>query len=408
MKILQLDVNYDHSSTGKIVKCLQTELKAAGHECLALFGRGDFQNDADAVRISPPLEVMAHAGLTRLTGVTGYFSPISTQRVKRIIAGYRPDVLHVHEPHGYYINFESVLRYATSLNIGLVWTFHCEFGYTGKCGHALECERWKTGCDQCPQLRQYPRSEFFDATQWMWRRKAALFQDLQQLEITTPSRWLAGRAHLSTAGCHPITPIPNPLDTTVFFPRDTSKSVFHRYGIKSPFLVLIVGAQIMTSLKGGRLVQEIAKAVRRTDVEFLIVGCERHEVGKNGNVVAIERTNDKNELAQLYSAADLLLITSQKETFSMVCAESLACGTPVIGFDAGAPPEVAPQGFGRFAPYAEIATVASWIEKIEETKGAFNLPEECAQFAKNRYSPIAVMQKFLSVYEKAISRRDAV
>lgn len=405
MKILQLDVNYDHSSTGKIVKSLQTELRVAGHECLALFGRGAPQNDGDAVRIALPIEVVVHAGLTRLTGVTGYFSPWATARVKRIIADYKPDVLHVHEPHGYYINFESILRFANLQKIGLVWTFHCEFGYTGKCGHALVCEKWKQSCGQCPQLRQYPRSEWFDATHWMAQRKALLFHELSQLEVTTPSRWLTERALLSAAGGKLITTIPNPVDIAVFYPRTKEKSVFNRHGIYAPFVVLIVGAQIMTPLKGGRLVQKVAAALHRKDVEFLIVGCERHESGRQGNVVAIERTNNKDELAHLYSAADLLLITSQKETFSMVCAESLACGTPVIGFDAGAPPEVAPKGFGKFTAYAETATLADWIENIEETKAAFHSPEECAQFARNRYGPTTVMQNFLSVYKRAIVER---
>lgn len=404
MRILQIDVNYDFSSTGKIVKCLQDELRLAGHECLSLFGRGAQKNDADAIRVATPLEVMVHAGLTRLTGTTGYYSPMSTNRVKRVIASYQPDILHLHEPHGYYLNYESILRYAAALNIGLVWTFHCEFGYTGKCGHALDCEKWKTGCGNCPQLSQYPKSFFLDTTRLMWHRKQTLFRELPQLEITTPSKWLAKRTSMSTAGCHPITPIPNPLDTKVFFPREVSKSIFRRYGINSRFVVLIVGSQIMTALKGGHLVQEIAKNLIRTDIEFLIVGCEAHEVGKQGRVTAIERTNNKEELAQLYSAADLLLITSQKETFSMVCAESLACGTPIIGFEAGAPPEVAPKGYGMFAPYAETATLADWIEHIESTKATFLSADECASFAKERYSPNVVIGQFLNVYTSATSK----
>lgn len=403
MKILQVDVNYDHSSTGKIVKDLQHELQQLGHDCLALYGRGSPAPGVDAIRIASPLEVMVHAGLTRVTGLTGYFSPLATSRAKKIIDVYQPDVVHFHEPHGYYINYENLLRYVNSKGIRLVWTFHCEFGYTGKCGYALDCERWRTGCGNCPQLHLYPRSAFFDATAWMFQRKRQLFADLSSLTITTPSEWLSRRARESIARSHPVKTIPNPIDNSIFYPRSRSKAALRSLGIDAPIVVITVGSQLMTDLKGGRLIYELGRSIRRSDVHFLLVGVEPAEAGRVGNVTAIERVNDKNELALLYSACDLLCLPSQKETFSMVCAESLACGTPVIGFDSGAPPFVAPPEFGRFAPFPAVAMLADWVENFEETRSGLRSAEDCARFAALNYGRDTVLKEFMSVYESNFS-----
>jgi putative colanic acid biosynthesis glycosyltransferase len=401
MKVMQLDVNYGYSSTGAIVQCLQRELRLAGHECLALFGRGEHRSDDDAIRVANPMEVIVHAGLTRVTGITGYFSPFATSRVNQLMKLYRPDVLHIHEPHGYYVNFEAVLLQAQALKVAIVWTFHCEFSYTGKCGYALDCENWVQTCGKCPQLKTYPRSEFFDGTKWMHRRKAKLFEKIKALQITAPSEWLAARARRSIAGLHPVTSVPNPIDTTIFYPRGNEKSVFRRYGIDAPIVILTVGSQIMTPLKGGRLIAGIAAAVKRKDVQFLIVGVEPHEAGRYGSVFAVEKISDKDELAKLYSAADLVMLTSQRETFSMVCAESLACGTPIIGFDAGAVPFVAPRGFGLFAPYPEIKELAYWIEFFENTRMMLKTATECSEFAHLNYSPLKVTRQYLDIYERA-------
>lgn len=399
MRIIQIDVNYDHSSTGKIVKDLQTALKSAGHECLVAYGRGDSVASSDVIRIATSGEVIFHAAMTRVTGLTGYFSPIATMKIMRLLKEFRPDVLHVHELHGYYVNAERVLNYASELGCKIVWTFHCEFSYTGKCGYALNCQKWKNTCGSCPQLHEYPKSLLFDATRWMLDRKKRLFTDLSNLTITTPSEWLSRRARDSVAGLHRIMTIPNPIDTSIFKLTAGHKNAYEKWEVRSPIVILTVGSNIMSQLKGGKFIYEIAKMIKRKDVHFVIVGDDSIGPKVQDNVTSIGQIKDKNELAKLYSAADMTMLTSQKETFSMVCAESLACGTPIIGFDSGAPPFVAPAGFGLFTNYADIQTIADWINSFEETRALLKSRADCSKFAISNYGIDPVVRAYLDAYQ---------
>ena len=191
-----MDVLCKSGSTGKIVYELYKKASAAGHEAAVSYGRGAEVKEHNIFKFGLDWETKFHALLTRITGYTGCFSPFSTKRLIKFIDRFQPDIIHLHEPHAYFLNLRPFFEYLAAKKIPLVYTFHCEFAFTGKCGHPLQCENWKTGCGNCPNLRDYPKTIFFDHTAAMLKEKLRLLE-MQNMVITSPSQWLADRTHHS-------------------------------------------------------------------------------------------------------------------------------------------------------------------------------------------------------------------
>ena len=402
MKVVQLDVNYNFSSTGKIVADLITGLGDLGHSTMACFGRGPDSKNKNVHKISSGTEVLLHALGTRVTGLTGGFSPLATRRLIEHLEHFMPDVVHIHDFHGYFVNIHQVVEYLKNKGIPTVWTFHCEFMYTGKCGHALDCENWKTECHNCPDLSGYPRSWFFDFTNRMFREKQAMFADFEQLHLVGPSEWLANRMRQSIVRDKPISVVYNGLDIATFYRRDT-KELRSSLRLTDEYVVLSVGSNLLSELKGGRWVLELAKRNPNAGMVFVMVGVEQLPKQIPSNVRIIHHILDQNLLAEYYSLADVLLLTSVKETFSMVSAESLACGTPVIGFDSGAPKEVALPGFGEFVTYSDLEALESLLLRVKTGEAILKSSTECEQFARARYSKDSMVKAYESIYRQLIN-----
>lgn len=397
MKILFIDVNYKKSSTGKIVHALAKSLISNGHAALVLYGRGEKSYDDIGLRIASIIEVYFHALMTRLTGVTGFFSYFATRKIIRSIERFEPDVVHLHELHGYYVNFGKIVAYLKEKKIPVIWTFHCEFAYTGKCGHAYECEKWKESCNNCPQLNEYPASVYFDFTDKMHQWKKTDFSGFQNLIITTPSRWLAERVKQSFLKSHDIRVVYNGIDVdNVFHPVEYAE-LLKRYNLEKKKIILAVAPDIMSDRKGGDWVLKLANFFD-DKYKFILVGVAKPIEDLPSNVLAINKTNNQIELAKFYSMADILLLTSEKETFSLVTAESLACGTPVIGFDSGAPPEVAPEGYGYFVPYGRLDLLLKSIKDYFENEIELHDSSRCENFAKENYCNRSMYRNYLNLY----------
>lgn len=406
MKIAQVDVNYNFSSTGKIVADLITGLGDLGHSTMACFGRGpDFKND-NVHRISSRAEVLLHALGTRVTGLTGGFSPLATRRLIEHFENFMPDVVHLHDLHGYYINIRPLIEYLKAKRISTVWTFHSEFMYTGKCGSAFDCEKWKFECNNCPDLKGYPKSWIFDFTTPMFREKQAFFADFEQLHLVAPSEWLADRMRQSIVRDKLISVVHNGLDIATFYRRDT-KEIRSSLRLTNEYVVLSVGSNLLSELKGGRWVLELAKRNSNADMVFVMVGVEQVPKQIPRNVRMIPRILDQNVLAEYYSLANVLLLTSRKETFSMVSAESLACGTPVIGFDSGAPKEVALPGFGEFVTYSDLEALETLLLRVKTGEAILKSSTECEQFARARYSKDAMVKAYESIYQQLMSQHSS-
>ena len=352
MRVLLIDVNCKNSSTGKIVYDLYQGLVANGHDAAVCYGRGPLIEEDNIYKFGLDWETNIHAGLARLTGLNGCFSPLSTRRLIAFMEKFNPDVVHIHELHAYFVNIAPVIRYLKEKKIKTVWTFHCEHMYTGKCGYAYDCEKWKTGCGSCPALRDYPKSLFFDFTKKMFEKKKALLSDFD-FTVVTPSQWLADRIKQSFLADKPIAVIHNGIDTeNVFYPRNTEK-LKEKYNFGNKRVILSVAPNIMDERKGGKWVLELSKKEEFANCQFVLVGAdETKRVAQN--VLMVKRTTLQDELAQWYSMASCFVICSKKENFPTTCIEAFACGTPVVGFDVGGTKETVPEPYGMFVEYGDL------------------------------------------------------
>jgi putative colanic acid biosynthesis glycosyltransferase len=403
VKIAQVDVDYDYSSTGKIVTDLVSVYTKSGHSSIAYYGRGRTSRCENAHRISSKSEVLLNVLGTRITGLTDALSPLSARHLIKQLERFKPDIVHLHEMHGYFVNIRLLVNYLRLKSIPTVWTFHSEYMYTGKCGQSYDCEKWKVECKKCPLLREYPKSWFFDFTRHMFHKKKSMFSDFEQLHLVAPSEWLASRMRQSMVKDKNISVVHNGLDIELFSRRDTGQ-LRASLGLTNEYVVLTVGSDLMSERKGGKWILELARRNPNLNIVFIMIGIKKLPQDIPDNVRMIPHIFDQSLLAEYYSLSNVLVLLSERETFSMVCAESLACGTPVIGFDAGAPKEVALPGFGEFVPYANLDDLESLLLKVQSGEISLKSSTECEQFARENYSKERMAKEYFSIYQQLLTR----
>ncbi len=394
MKILFVNSVYNWGSTGKIVRSLFKACEEAGIDAAVCYGRTLSAEkplpEKNVYKFGLDWETKLHAFLTRLTGRTGCYSYFSTRRLIKYIDEFKPDIVNLHEPHAYFLNLREFFEYLKKHDIPLVYTFHCEFAFTGKCGFSDECENWKRGCGNCPHLKNYPKSLFFDRTASMLAEKKELL-DRQSMTVVCPSKWLAERAGQSFLSKYPIKVIANGIDTDIFRPRDTG-NLRKKLNLHDEKIVLAVAPDWSDQRKGGAHVLKLAERMRAENVKFILVGKNECFSSLPENVLAVGRTENQLELAEYYSLADCFVICSDMENLPTTCLEAICCGTPVAGFDVGGTAETAPGELGRFCEYGDMEALEVNVRYFLEHKpdaGLFaaerekhSLERMCRQYAE--------------------------
>lgn len=270
-RVLFINNTCKYTSTGKITYDLYRYAKEHNYVPAIAYGRGPKIEEDRIYKFGIPVETYFHAGMARLTGYNGCFSPLSTRRLLSYIEKFQPDIIHLHEISAYFVNIRPLLEYIKERHIKAVWTLHCEYIYTGKCGHAYECSKYWTECHDCPRVHAYPKSVFFDRTREMFQMKKALVRDLD-VTIATPSRWLADRVRASFLKDKPLFVVRNGIDTSIFHPvraDDLRKELEIPNAHK---IVLSVASQIMNSRKGGESVLKLAERMNGEACTFILVG----------------------------------------------------------------------------------------------------------------------------------------
>ena len=270
-RVLLIDVNCKYSSTGKIVYDLYKSIRADGREAAVCYGRGPKIIEENIYKFGIDAETYLHAGLSRITGYNGCFSYFSTLRLINFIENYKPDIIHIHELHAYFVNIKMLLSYIKARDIPVVWTFHCEYMYTGKCGYAYECDRYKDTCGKCPELRSYPKSVFYDKTEKMLQAKKEMFKGLK-CSIITPSQWLADRTKESFLANREIGVIHNGIDTKLFSAVDDSKLKELLSIPADNKVILSLAPNIMSERKGGEWIIRLSDLLKDENITFVMVG----------------------------------------------------------------------------------------------------------------------------------------
>lgn len=342
MRILQINSHYDQGGAARIVACIHTQLRKDGQESYVAYGRGPKVADEQVYRFNTVPEIYFSALASRISGLNGWYNRIATRRLIRYMDQIRPDVLHLHTLHGYYLNFPMLFAYINAHKIPCVWTFHDCHAFVGNCGYYFDCEKWKKGCEHCPRLKGYPRSQFFDFTRYMWKRKRALFTGDAPKIIVTPTDWLTRQAKASFFGCYPCLTIRNGIDAErIFYPRG-KQLCREKYGYsQTDKLVLGIAVGYSDPRKGAKYIIQAARELG-AEAKVILIGWEESNnrmLENTDNIITLPSTDSTDMLAEYYSMADVFVLPSLAENYATVTLESMACGTPVVGFDVGGIPE---------------------------------------------------------------------
>ena len=411
MRVLQINSVYRRGSTGKIVHDLHTAFKSRGIDSYVIYGRGrtadEIANDSNVIRICSELYARANTFRAILTGLPYGGCKGSTQRLVRMIRKIQPDIVHLQCINEHFINIYTILEWLGRNRIPTVVTLHAEFMFTANCGHANECTRWEKGCGNCPDLRAATRSFFLDRTAESCRRMKKAFSYFgDNLYIVSVSPWLEKRALKSPIlreKRHEV--ILNGLDTKVFYHRREYSHINtadYRNYEKIIFHATAMFRDRKEDPKGGWYIIRLAERLKKDGVLVIVAGNYEIREPLPDNIILLGNVTDQNEMAEHYSYADLTLITSKKETFSMVCAESLCCGTPVAGFAAGGPETIALPGYSSFVRFGDLDAL---VQCVKEMLGSSNVvvqsdPEQIAKEAKEQYDRERMAAGYLEIYER--------
>lgn len=334
MKVLQINSVCGKGSTGRIVLDIHNELIRQGHQSFVAYGRGPALGCDEAIRIGSKYDVYLHVLRTRVFDEHGLGSRSVTVKFIKKIGEIKPDILHLHNIHGYYINVEVLFNYIKEKNIPTVWTLHDCWAFTGHCAHFdyVGCYRWKERCFSCPQKGTYPASVVLDRSSVNWRRKKELFTGLKNMTLVTPSQWLADLVKQSFLKEYPVIVIPNGIDTNVFKP--TPGDFRKRYSIDGKFVILGV-ANVWGERKGLKYFLELSNMLQEDEVIVLVGLDEKQKRDLPKNIIGISRTNSTEELAEIYTTADVFINPTLEDNYPTVNLEAQACGTFVITVDSG-------------------------------------------------------------------------
>jgi len=349
MKILHINSVCGVTGTGRIVADLYEAAVSRGHECRIAYGEHKYQNDPgdmQTMEIGTLQDCRMHALLTRLWDMQGFGSRRATQKFLEKVYDYQPDVVHLHNLHGYYINIEILFQYLKQRKVKIVWTLHDCWPFTGHCVYfqKVGCEKWKEGCYDCPLVRQYPASLGIDNSKKNYLKKRELFTGLENMTILVPSRWMEARVRQSFLKDYKIRVVYNGIDLNTYKP--VQSDFRYKYSLGNQFIVLGV-ANVWVERKGLNTFLELAELLGE-EYHIVLVGLNTEQIAQlPQKVLGLPRTDSVEELAKIYTAADVFINPSREETFGLTVAEAMACGTWPIVYADTACAEVVEQGIGQ-------------------------------------------------------------
>jgi len=398
MKVLQINSVCGIGSTGRFATDLYSGLKANGQNCLIAYGRGKPRGIArqDTYRIGSSFEVAFHGAMARLDDRSGFHSTIATKRLIKVINKYKPDVIHLHNLHGYFLDVRILLNYLASVDVPVIWTFHDCWNFTGHCAYfdLASCSEWLKHCEGCRSLRDYPASFLRNCAVKNLKIKRQLIARLGRVCVVSPSIWLAGIARQTVFGRFEIEVIRNGIDLSVFKP--TPNSLRERYGLDNRKVVLGVASR-WDKRKGLEYLLDLATQIPH-DYSVVIIGIDTKQIRKlPANILGIRRTKNTAELAAWYSCADVFVNPTLEDNYPTTNLEALACGTPVVTFSSGGSGEAVAEGCGIIVESRKVEDLLLAVKHIINSQTF--IKSECLK-ASQAFDIHRAVQEYMRLYEK--------
>jgi putative colanic acid biosynthesis glycosyltransferase len=403
VKILQINTVVNSGSTGHIAEDIGQLLISKGHKSYIAFGRGNRPSTSVLIKIGNEWDSRFHIIKTRCLDRHGFGSEYATKKLIHKIELIKPDVIHLHNLHGYYLNIKVLFDYLKISKIPIVWTLHDCWAFTGHCTYFdyVNCFKWQTECFKCPNKNAYPSSWFLDNSRLNYRQKKNLFNSVPWISIVTPSKWLSDHVSKSFLGGYPISLIRNGIDLTIFYPRVTGQ-IKERFGIGNRFMLLGV-ASIWDRRKGLEDFIQLRSMINDESVIVLVGLSQRQIKSLPEGIIGIARTENIAELAEFYSAADVFINPTWVDNCPITNSESLACGTPVITYRTGGSPESINDYSGIVVQKGDIHSLYSATMEIKK-KGKSHYSASCIDRASEFYNKNVKYKQYIDLYSTLISK----
>ena len=402
MKIAQINM-LPYGSTGKIMLQIAETARKEGHIAKSYytvpFDKKDKRRDIEVKELymwGTFSENRRHYYLGSLFGKNGCFSHAGTRMLIKELKKFEPDVIHLHNLHKFCVNLPMLFKYIKKNNIRTVWTLHDCWTFTGKCPHfeMAGCDRWKTGCHNCPQLSGYPKT-WTDTSKSMWRLKKKWFTGVNDMTLVTPSEWLAGLVKQSFLKDYPVRVINNGVDLSIFKPTESDfRKKYNCEGKK----VLLGVAFGWGKRKGLDVFIELSRRLDE-NYQIVLVGTDENtDKMLPDNIISIHRTQNQKELAEIYSAADLFVNPTREDNFPTVNIEALACGTPVVTFRTGGSSEILDESCGSVVSCDDVGAMEDGVVRICNDKPYSQ--EACIKRAKE-FDMHKKFKEYVDLYENS-------
>lgn len=399
MKVLEINSVCGIRSTGRICTDLADVLKENGHECKIAYGRGTTPERYKDIsyRIGSDTDIKLHVLEARFFDAAGFGSKRVTERLIEEINAYDPDIIHLHNIHGYYLNIDIFFNYLAMANKPVVWTLHDCWAFTGHCAYftTAACERWKNGCCDCPLKKSYPSSILLDRSKQNWNKKMALFTSVKNMTLVTPSEWLAGLVKQSFLGKYPVKAIPNGIDLAAFKP--TKSNFREKYGLQNKKVILGV-ATAWSERKGLNEFKELASLLDE-GYKVVLLGLNAEQINNlPQNILGLPATDTLEELAGIYTEADVFVNAGKEETMGLTTVEAMACGTPAAVSNLTAVPEVVTPDGGIVLEKLTAEDIKQGIERVLGT--TFNTRKNAEKYEKKQQ-----YLKYLNLYNEILGAK---
>ncbi len=398
--LLQINTTLNLGSTGRIAEQISLMAEANGWDCYIAHGaRYVNQSKIKSIQIGSKITNVMHAIKGEYFGMQGFGSTLSTYRFIKKIQRIKPDIIHLHNLHGYYINIAVLFKYLAKANIPIVWTLHDCWSFTGHCTHfeSQGCYKWKTECSDCPLLMLQYKSRLIDRSNRNFKIKKKLYSHLKNITIVPVSNWLGSLVRESILKGHRIKIIRNGIDLDSFKP--TQSNIKGRMNINSDKKIVL--GVVDSGFKGKR---EFIALSKDSNYQVVIVGVKKDWMNDiPDNIICVPRTNSQKELAEYYSAADVFVNPTQNDTFPTTNIESIACGTPVVTYNAGGSPEILDKNTGIVVERNDIKALHTAVETIL-ANGKGHYAEMCRNRAVLNFNKDDRFMDYINLYTDLMNK----
>ena len=403
--LLQINSVANTGSTGHIAEDIGRLAIANGWKSYIAYGRKALTSQSNLIRIGNKFDVLWHVFMTRFFDLHGLASRRATKKFIQQIEQIKPDVIHLHNIHGYYLNYKILFNYLAKCGKPVVWTMHDCWAATGHCSHYtfVKCIVWQSdrGCKHCSQKKGYPTSILFSNAAYNFKQKKRYFNLLRedQLTIVTPSKWLSDEIGKSHLGHYKRIVINNGIDLDIFKPVENTEQ-----GNKK---IILGVASVWDERKGLEDFIKLSNLLN-ADEEIILVGLSEKQIEslpKDKNIHGIRRTESQRQLAELYAKAICFVNPTYEDTFPTTNLEALACGTPVITYRTGGSTEAVDEATGFVVEQGDIKSIREYITAIENT-GKPYFSQSCQSRAENLFNKIERFDEYINLYNQVIEKNE--